>query len=142
MSDQLTHTNGPISTNRIMRFPSLEKTFLSLFVCTGQFWNIPVSIKPFTGENVFGQRAVDTYIVNITTISQQRLYVGVLGHLTWEVEEGPCLYVGDSQSDSTYEFADPNDRVIEGLYTDYIVSGSFNDDFKFGLFDEEKCEND
>lgn len=118
----------------------MTDTTSSFFLCTGQFWNVPVTITPFTGENVFGQTADDTYVLNITTISQQRLYVGVLGRLTWEVEEGPCLYVGDSQSDSTYEFEDPNDSVIEGLYTDYIVSEGFGDDFKFGLFDVDKCE--
>ena len=80
-------------------------------------------------------------MLNITTPSEIRSYTGMLSLLTWELEEGPCLYVGDSQSDRIYEIEYPNDRVIEGLYTDYIVSGSFAEDFPFGLFDEEMCSN-
>ena len=81
----------------------------------------------------------DSYVVNITTSGIQRSYVGMLHRLTWEIEEGPCLYVGDSQSFSIYEVKEPNDPVIEGIYTDYIVTEGFVDNFRFGLFEENRC---
>jgi hypothetical protein len=37
------------------------------------------------------------------------------------------------------EVEDPNDGVLEDTYADYVVSGGFRDDFKFGLFDEGTC---
>lgn len=78
-------------------------------------------------------------MVNITTGANRRSYVGMLAHITWENEEGPCLYVGDSQSFSVYEIETPNDAVIEGVYTDYIVSSGFDDSFEFGIFQADKC---
>lgn len=63
----------------------------------------------------------------------------MLSRITWEGEEGPCFYVGDSQSFSIYEVEDPNDGVIQGIYTDYIVSDSFDDSFKFSVFEEDRC---
>ena len=105
----------------------------------GQFWNVPVSIGRFVADNSTGyDSAENLFVVNIT--SGSRSYVGVLGQLTWELEEGPCLYVGDSQSDSIAEIKRPNDSVIEGVYSDYIVSEAFSGDFDFGKFDDAKCE--
>ena len=77
--------------------------------------------------------------MNITTNSDHRSYVGLLARITWELDEGPCLYVGDGQSSSVYEIDKPNDGVIEGMYTDYIVSGAFDDQFKFSIFEIDKC---
>lgn len=105
----------------------------------GQFWNIPVGITPFTGKNVYGKTMNNAFTVNLSTRGKDRSYVGFLYHLTWEFHEGPCLYVGDGQSGSIYEIENPNDGVIEGTYMDYIVSEGFVDDFKFGLFDKERC---
>lgn len=98
-----------------------------------------MSISKFTGRNIFGDLVENTYVVNITTASDRRGYTGSRGRLTWEGEEGPCLYVGDSQSSPIYEIDNPNDGVIEGFYTDYIVSGGFVDDFIYGLFDNAIC---
>ena len=106
---------------------------------TGQFWNVPVSLAPFNGRNIFGETLTNAYVANVMTRSGLRSYVGMLYRMTWEREEGPCLYVGDSQSFSIYEIEDPNDPVIKGLYTDYIVSEGFVEDFKFGLLEEERC---
>ena len=76
---------------------------------TGQFWNVPVSLAPFNGRNIFGETLANAYVANVMTRSGLRSYVGMLYRMTWEREEGPCLYVGDSQSFSIYEIEDPND---------------------------------
>lgn len=91
------------------------------------------------GKDIFGDSMENAYVVNISTSLHDRSYVGVLHCRTWELEEGPCLYVGSRQSGAIYEVEDPNDGVIEGVYTDYIVSEGFLDDFQFGLLDKEQC---
>jgi hypothetical protein len=107
----------------------------------GQFWNVPVSIAPFVGKDVFGNTLMNHYMLNITTSDDRRSYVGMLAKYTWEIEEGPCLYVGDSQSFSIFEVEEPNDGVIQGIYTDYVVSDGFEDNFKFNVFEEGRCNN-
>lgn len=62
----------------------------------------------------------------------------MLDSLMWELEERPCLYVGDSQAFSIYEIDKYNDGVIEGIYTDYIVSGAFDDKFNFSIFASDR----
>ena len=61
--------------------------------------------------------------------------------MTWEHKEEPCLYVGDSQASPLGGNLKPNDGVLEGDYTDYIVAGAFTEagNFKFGLFDARRC---
>ena len=79
------------------------------------------------------------FVLNITSSTDRRSLTGILSQLTWDLEEGPCLYVGDIQGSYIREIEEPNDGVIEGLYSDYRVSGRFVEDFVFGSFDEEKC---
>ena len=60
--------------------------------------------------------------------------------MTWEFEERPCLYVGNSQAGPLGERdVDPNDSVIEGSYMDYRVDSMFSSDFKFSHFEETRC---
>ena len=90
--------------------------------------------------NVDGERVSDVYVINVTTSSNKRSYAGFFGHYKWEGDIGPCLYAGDSQSGSSYEIAEPNDGVIEGVYTDYKVEGPFGEDgYKFGRFEGSNC---
>jgi hypothetical protein len=102
---------------------------------------VPVSITPFTGRNRYGNVLRNYYVVNVTTNGDQRRYVGLLARVTWELEEGPCLYVGSGQASSIHEVEDPNDGVIQGVYTDYIVSDGFEDNFKFSVFENDRCGN-
>ena len=51
---------------------------------------------------------------------------------------GPCYYVGSSQGGRTGE-REENESVIEGRYTDYQVSGLFDDDFAYSQFERERC---
>ena len=89
-----------------------------------------------------GSPVQNRYVVEIPPgLGQQpRTFVGFFYFLNWEGQEQACLYVGDTQGGSTYNIAGFTDGVLEGSYRDYRVSGAFSEeDYVFGLFDEEKC---
>ena len=97
-----------------------------------------MDVHEFTGLLKDGSGADDRYILNFPSLD--RSFTGRLHHLTWEFEEGPCLYVGNRQAGHIYEVTDPNDGVIEELYSDYKVSSAFSEEnYAFGLFDENRC---
>jgi hypothetical protein len=97
------------------------------------------------------------YVATIasTIPSPSRSFTGLIVDKTnyklswpWLVEDGPCLFVGGSQADSIREVnalskantpSKVNDNVIESFFLRYIVSGPFNDDFMFGMFDQSMC---
>ena len=72
-----------------------------------------------------------------------RAYTGILHSTTWDHSEGPCLFVGNRQSGPIVEVSNPNDPVIQSLYTDYLVKNPFveDDEYKFGMFNEMQCVN-
>ena len=51
---------------------------------------------------------------------------------------GPCYYVGSAQGGRTAE-REENESVIEGRYTDYQVTGLFDDDFVYSQFERGRC---
>lgn len=110
---------------------------------TGQFWNIPVRVSPFAGVLRGRGSAEGRYTVNLTRPGSTRVasFTGFFYDLTWEFEEGPCLYVGNRQGGPIYEVREPNDRIIEGSsYKDYIVPGLFSErDYTFGRFNNSLC---
>ena len=83
-------------------------TTLYLLVITGQFWNVPVTIAPYTGLLYNSNPAVGQYIVNITTNSRTRTFTGTIYGTTWDYSDGPCLYVGNSQAGPSAEVENPN----------------------------------
>ena len=115
--------------------------FIHFSFSAGQFWNIPVGITPYIGQTVDGTPEPSTlYIVNITTNTNTRLYVGRLHQVGWEGRPGPCLYVGNRQAGRIAEIEQPNDGVIEGNYMNYRVSSAFSEEnYMFGLFSESRC---
>jgi hypothetical protein len=119
-----------MSLTRLITFSSLS----------GQFWNIPVEVTPFNGELRNGRQAEDRFILNMSSLAVPRAYTGSLEALTWELKEGPCLYVGNRQSGPIYEVTNPNDGVIENIYRDYRVDSAFSEEnYIFGLFNEDRC---
>ena len=108
-------------------------------VSTGQFWNIPISVGLYTGpaeDSDAGQR----YMIQVEhPNSQPRVFTGLLIGYTWEQDKSNCFYAGNRQGGTIREVEDPNDSVIEGTYADYQTTGDFNTDFKFSLFDENRC---
>ncbi len=82
------------------------------------------------------------YKVTLSTASGiARSYIGELRKVTWEHREEACLYVGDSQAGPLGNPLMPNDGVLDGDYTDYVVDSAFSErgQFKFGLFQEFRC---
>ena len=100
-----------------------------------------MDVAPFTSEMRAGESAEGLYSVNLTTYpTGSRSFTGQLHRLTWEAEEGPCLYVGSRQSGPVYEVVHPNDAVIASIYSDYRVDGAFSEEnYSFGMFDEDRC---
>jgi len=100
-----------------------------------------VNIGPFTGAVLGGAAPGDRFVVNITTVEgKQRSFTGWLYDLTWDHSEGPCLYVGNRQSGPIGEVLNPNDPIIESLYSNYRVTGAFDEgEYQFGMFDDSKC---
>ena len=87
----------------------------------------------------------DDYVITVRYPGAPlRSFVGIKSDVTWELERRPCYFVGNGQGGklSKEEIAspDPNDSVIEGYYTDYIVESTFATDYKYSHFDERKCE--
>ena len=102
-----------------------------------------MTVEPFTGLDRFGNPVPERYVINITSSlsGEERSYTGWLYDLTWSFEEGPCLYVGNRQAGPIYEVKDPNDPIIEGRYSEYLVKDLFSEeDFMYTLFKEENCE--
>jgi hypothetical protein len=116
----------------------------------GQFWNVPVRITPFSqfpGETLrnANNNEADFYVATIESIDppQPRSFTGRIIDLTWLLEEGPCLYVGDVQAGGPIREVDlpsnVNDGVIQSISQTYMVSGPFDDNFMFGKFDQSIC---
>ncbi len=110
-------------------------------IVVGQFWNVPVSISPYRGVLSNGQLQTGWYIVSVTTGATTRSYAGRLHRITWDKSREPCLYVGNIQSGPIAEVLDPNDPVIEGSFTEYVVKNPFYEDenYTYGKFNESKC---
>jgi collagen type VI alpha len=107
----------------------------------GQFWNVPVTVTENTGT-FQGRERNDDYVVSVGG----RKFVGLLSHVTWEFEEKPCLYAGNSQAGPLGEHVlgpngedDINESVIEGMYKDYEVESLFSPNFKYAHINEDNC---
>ena len=68
--------------------------------------------------------------------------MGRRGGVAWELEEGPCYYVGNSQAGKLAELDDPNDSVITGMYSDYKVDTLFSTAFAYAHFNETRCHDE
>ena len=102
-----------------------------------------MTVQEFTGlyDN---ESRTDDYIVTVRYPgTPPRSFVGLKNGVTWEMERRPCYFVGNGQGGkvSKEEIAEPNDSVIEGRYTDYIVESTFATDYKYSHFDESKCNS-
>ena len=105
---------------------------------TGQFWNIPIQVTPFTYSN--GTVVEDVFTIAVShPDGSMRRFTGWHYPVTWEFLERPCLYVGNGQGGPIDEIEDPNDSVIEGTYVDYKVESAFDTSHMFSHFDEANC---
>ena len=109
--------------------------------CTGQFWNVPVTVVPYDGDFGDGPRDDDYLITVMHPEAAARRFVGLRSEITWEFERSVCYYVGNSQAGEIAEVSDPNDNdsVIEGVYSDYQVDSLFATDYTYTHFNEGRC---
>ena len=88
-----------------------------------------------------GQLVSDYFVVTVTPPdSAPRRFVAEYGPHTWENVETPCLFAGNFQGGSLRELrGSPNDPVIQGFYTDYIVDGLFQPIYAYSRFNSSTC---
>ena len=99
-----------------------------------------MNVTEFDG-NFDGEKRTDDYLIKVShpTLLNERSFVGIKGGMTWEFENRPCLYVGNSQGGPIDEVVGPNDSVIDGEYTDYEVNDMFATTYQYTKFEEGKC---
>lgn len=68
-----------------------------------------------------------------------RTFIGFLEDVTWDFTPQQCLYVGNAQGGPINEAADgePNDSLIEGDYTQYIMDSSYDVGFTYQHFNSQ-----
>ena len=109
---------------------------------SGQFWNVDVEVEEYTG--LFNGKDEDNdYVITVKGPPPQieKSFVGIRSTVTWEFEDRPCLYVGNSQAGPLGETLDPgvNDAVIEGVYEEYEVDSMFSTYYMYKRFNEDLC---
>ena len=101
-----------------------------------------MTVVEFTGE-FGGEQRDDDYVITVRHPgSTPRSFVGIESSVTWELERRPCYFVGNGQAGRLVEVSppDPNDRVIEGKYSDYIVGSLFATDYTYSHFNDSMCQ--
>ena len=101
---------------------------------------------PYNGPFIEApESGVATFSVNINFPGvTSRSFIAWLRFPSWEIDRRMyCLYAGDGHAGSVYEVpAGPdNGPVIEGVYTDYIVGGKFETDFRYSHFESTRCSS-
>ena len=113
----------------------------TLYIQTaGQMFNVRFDVRNYTGELGFLDPSERHFYVTLANTGTEttRTFVASLQPRVWDRTAGYCLYAGNRQSGPTGDIPEnesPNDSVIEGEYSDYIVSADFATDCLFcGLF--------
>ena len=113
---------------------------------TGQFWNIPITIRPYvyTGSDPDISEGFDLENLYEFTVDHPdeppRRFVGDLYDRTWAYRTSPCYYVGNFQGGPLSEFESPSDSVIQGRYTHYRVRGLHDTEFMYTRFEQDLCD--
>ncbi len=117
----------------------------SIIIClssTGQFWNVPIQVQPYTGPVKEGVNGDSYYVITTSHPDEPpRSFVGWLWQVTWEKKKEYCLYAGNRQAGPLYEILDDtvNSPVIFGKYADYKVDTPYDTDFSYSHFNESEC---
>ena len=95
----------------------------------GQFWSRLIFIQNF------GIDPLD-YLIEISQSDDQtKQLVGSDHSVTWQRRKQRCLYAGDRQgAKGAGQHGGPNEPLIDGVYTDYIVDGPFDTSFAYSQF--------
>ena len=116
---------------------SLFLPFILFLLYSGQFWNVETNVTKYTKPLRDGNVTGNTYLVELMPKNKPiRSFIGLLHEQTWNFEDFPCIYAGDSQGGPIHEAADgePNDSVIEGTIEDYSTAN-----FVYDHFDKRRC---
>ena len=110
---------------------------------TGQFWNIPISYTPYDGELPDYLDALKEKL-HIVTVEPEngspvRNFLAEEFSRTWENRQDTCFYAGNGQAGRSGMVAAADDSVIEGNYSDYLMSSIFEDDFVYSQFEGSQC---
>ena len=104
------------------------------------------SFTKFNGTGLYeGADISRYYVVTVDSASEggsPRSFLGEFYHLKWDKSRESCLYAGNAQGGPSYEVEDPNDSVLEGRYSEYIISNEdrvFDTQYKYSQFDESRC---
>lgn len=112
----------------------------TLFYISGQFWNAPITLSSKNIDLRDPNFKKDIRVLKIMHPGSTVRYVPMwLEETSWDAQKTPCFYAGDSQGGHLYEVESPNDSLIEGTYTDYIVDNLFSTDYLFSKFNETYC---
>ena len=88
----------------------------------------------------------DLWVITVTPPPRKglnppvRRFVAELHHKAWDKTKTPCLYGGTRQGGVAADYGNGHDgSVIEGSYEDYKVADRFSTDFKYKMFDDNRC---
>ena len=103
----------------------------------GQFWNIPVDVKRYSGlydGKTIGESA-GVYEVTFSPPNKpDRSVLAEFGADTWDDRDTPCLFAGDSYGGPIWEAPPQYGSVIEGRPQSYEVASLFDHEFDFTQF--------
>ena len=110
---------------------------------TGQFWNIPISYVPYDGElpDYLDALKEKLHIVTVEpeNSSPARSFLAEEFSRTWENRQDTCFYAGNGQAGRSGMVAAADDSVVEGSYSDYLMSSIFEHDFVYSQFEGSQC---
>ena len=77
------------------------------------------------------------YAVTVSAPGDTRRFFAWKAPRTWEKKKMSCLYSGNGQGGPLKEVTSLPDSVIQGTYDEYEVSGLFDPDFKYEMFNSQ-----
>ena len=101
------------------------------FLCTAQFWNIPVTILREGGQ-------VTLQLFNDPLDPRYRLIPAEQAPRTWDHTRATCYYVGNSQGGPAHSH-NTIESVIQGNVLQYETNTLFSPEFDFSQFDDSFC---
>ena len=102
---------------------------------------MPINVERFvpTREDPYFLEE-ELFVITVNPMdSQQRRFVAELYDQVWDTTLGVCFYAGSIQAGPVAEIDEPNDSVIQGVYSDYHVSGLFDSEFMYSQFSDSRC---
>ena len=113
----------------VLRF---DERVLICFSSSAQFWNIPIEVVDQGGDGAYLE------LFEPIQVEKYRRIDAVVSPRTWNMKNGPCYYVGNSQGGPS-QSNDQTESVIEGKVGQYETDTLFSTSFVYSQFDESIC---